>query len=70
MGVNVASEDDGGIGEIEGGGCDVEDSDDSEGRANANEVESDGEEDDEPDGIYGCLSIGVDFRPESSDRSA
>lgn len=64
MCVDYASEDDGGVGEVKSGRCDVKDDDDCKGAADADEVECDREEQYETDGVDGCLGVRIDFLPE------
>jgi hypothetical protein len=61
VGVDIARQNHCCVGEIEGWCCDVEDSDNSEGRSDSNEIESDGKENDKPDGVDWRLRIGVDL---------
>ena len=61
MCVNVASKDYSGVGHVECWRCNVEYCDDGEGTPDADEVECNGEEDDKPDSVYGCLGVWIYF---------
>ena len=63
--VHEMCHDDGDVREIEGRCGDVEDGDHCLRGTNADTVEADAEEDDEPDGVDGSVSIGADSAPES-----
>lgn len=59
--------DDGDVREVQCRSSDVEDRDDGLGGSDADEVQADAEENDEPDGIDGGAGVGVYFAPEAGD---
>lgn len=65
MSINIASENHSRIREVECWRRDVENCNYGEGGSNPDEVERDGKDHYEPDGINWCLSVGVDLGPET-----
>ena len=63
--IPAVRDDDSNVGDVECGGRDVEDGGYGERRADADEVETAAEGDDEPNGVDGCASVSVYFGPEA-----
>jgi hypothetical protein len=70
MSIDIASENHSCIREVERWCRDVENGNYGKGRSNPDEIKCDGKDHYEPDGINWCLSVGVDFGPETEDASA
>lgn len=63
--VPAPGDDDGDVGEVEGGRGDAEDCENGFSGAKSDEVHGNAAEDDEPDGVDGGMCVGVYLRPEA-----